>query len=76
MEPEAKIEDVSVGMQQRVEILKMLYRDAEVLIFDEHYLFRRHQYPHRKGLGQAEEDSKRGADYGEEKGRCNVRCGK
>lgn len=35
VEPEAKIEDVSVGMQQRVEILKMLYRDAEVLIFDE-----------------------------------------
>ncbi len=31
----AKIEDISVGMQQRVEILKMLYRDAEVLIFDE-----------------------------------------
>ncbi|MDW7740035.1 MAG: ABC transporter ATP-binding protein [Bacillota bacterium] len=35
VEPDAKIEDVSVGMQQRVEILKMLYRDAEVLIFDE-----------------------------------------
>ncbi len=32
---DAKIEDISVGMQQRVEILKMLYRDAEVLIFDE-----------------------------------------
>lgn len=31
----ARIEDVSVGMQQRVEILKMLYRDAELLIFDE-----------------------------------------
>ncbi|PIE55462.1 MAG: heme ABC transporter ATP-binding protein [Dethiosulfovibrio peptidovorans] len=31
----AKIEDISVGMQQRVEILKMLYRDADVLIFDE-----------------------------------------
>jgi general nucleoside transport system ATP-binding protein len=31
----AKIEDISVGMQQRVEIMKMLYRDAEVLIFDE-----------------------------------------
>ena len=31
----AKIEDISVGMQQRVEILKMLYRDAELLIFDE-----------------------------------------
>jgi ABC-type uncharacterized transport system ATPase subunit len=35
VDPEAKIEDVSVGMQQRAEILKMLYRDAEVLIFDE-----------------------------------------
>ena len=29
------IEDISVGMQQRVEILKMLYRDADILIFDE-----------------------------------------
>ncbi|PAT01831.1 heme ABC transporter ATP-binding protein [Candidatus Izimaplasma bacterium ZiA1] len=29
------ISDISVGMQQRVEILKMLYRDAEILIFDE-----------------------------------------
>lgn len=35
VDPRAKIEDISVGMQQRVEILKMLYRDAEVLIFDE-----------------------------------------
>ncbi|MFR9190523.1 MAG: ATP-binding cassette domain-containing protein [Anaerotruncus massiliensis (ex Togo et al. 2019)] len=35
MDPNAKIEEISVGMQQRVEILKMLYRDAEVLIFDE-----------------------------------------
>ena len=35
VDPEALIEDISVGMQQRVEILKMLYRDAEVLIFDE-----------------------------------------
>ncbi len=33
--PNSKIEDISVGMQQRVEILKMLYRDAEILIFDE-----------------------------------------
>ena len=32
---EAKIEDISVGMQQRTEILKMLYRDNEILIFDE-----------------------------------------
>ena len=35
VDPNAKIEDISVGMQQRVEIMKMLYRDAEVLIFDE-----------------------------------------
>lgn len=33
--PDALIEDISVGMQQRVEILKMLYRNAEILIFDE-----------------------------------------
>ncbi len=33
--PDAKIEDISVGMQQRVEILKMLYRENEILIFDE-----------------------------------------
>lgn len=32
---DARIEDISVGMQQRVEILKMLYRDADLLIFDE-----------------------------------------
>lgn len=32
---DAKIEDITVGMQQRVEILKMLYRDADILIFDE-----------------------------------------
>ena len=35
VDPHAKIEDISVGMQQRVEIMKMLYREAEVLIFDE-----------------------------------------
>lgn len=35
VDPYAKIENVSVGMQQRVEIIKMLYRNAEVLIFDE-----------------------------------------
>lgn len=35
VDPNAKIEDISVGMQQRVEILKMLYRDANILIFDE-----------------------------------------
>jgi len=33
--PDALIRDISVGMQQRVEILKMLYRDADILIFDE-----------------------------------------
>ena len=35
VDPDAKIEDISVGMQQRVEILKMLYRDNDILIFDE-----------------------------------------
>ncbi len=35
VDPHAKIEDISVGMQQRVEILKTLYRGAEILIFDE-----------------------------------------
>ncbi|TNF06866.1 MAG: ABC transporter ATP-binding protein [Bacillota bacterium] len=35
IDPFAKIEDITVGMQQRVEILKMLYRNAEILIFDE-----------------------------------------
>ena len=35
VDPYAKISDISVGMQQRVEILKMLYRNAEILIFDE-----------------------------------------
>ncbi len=35
VDPTAKIRDISVGMQQRVEILKTLYRGADVLIFDE-----------------------------------------
>jgi simple sugar transport system ATP-binding protein len=33
--PDSKIEDLSVGVQQRVEIIKVLYRDAEILILDE-----------------------------------------
>ena len=33
--PNAKIEDIPVGMRQRVEILKALYRGAEILILDE-----------------------------------------
>lgn len=33
--PDALIEDITVGMQQRVEIIKMLYRDNDILIFDE-----------------------------------------
>lgn len=33
--PKEKIEDITVGMQQRVEILKTLYRDADIIIFDE-----------------------------------------
>lgn len=35
IDPDAIIEDITVGMQQRTEILKMLYRDNEILIFDE-----------------------------------------
>lgn len=35
VDPDAKIEDTSVGMQQRVEILKVLYRDADIIILDE-----------------------------------------
>ncbi|MED4614883.1 ABC transporter ATP-binding protein [Priestia megaterium] len=35
VDPYAKIQDISVGMQQRVEILKTLYRGADILIFDE-----------------------------------------
>ncbi|WP_294685588.1 ABC transporter ATP-binding protein [uncultured Finegoldia sp.] len=35
IDPEVKVADISVGMQQRVEILKCLYRGADILIFDE-----------------------------------------
>ncbi len=35
VDPDAVIEKISVGMQQRVEILKMLYRENDILIFDE-----------------------------------------
>ena len=35
VDPDARIEDISVGMQQRVEILKVLYRGADTLILDE-----------------------------------------
>ena len=35
VDPTKKIEDITVSTQQRVEILKMLYREAEILIFDE-----------------------------------------
>ena len=35
IDPDALIQDITVGMQQRVEILKMLYRDNEIMIFDE-----------------------------------------
>ncbi len=35
VDPDAIIENITVGMQQRVEILKMLYRENEILIFDE-----------------------------------------
>lgn len=35
IDPDARIEDISVGQQQRVEIIKMLYRNNDILIFDE-----------------------------------------
>ena len=35
IDPDAKVSDITVGMQQRTEILKMLYRNNEILIFDE-----------------------------------------
>ncbi len=35
VDPDAIVSDITVGMQQRTEILKMLYRDNEILIFDE-----------------------------------------
>ncbi len=35
VDPDAQIEDITVGMQQRTEILKMLYRENDILIFDE-----------------------------------------
>lgn len=35
IDPDAYISDITVGMQQRVEILKMLYLDSDILIFDE-----------------------------------------
>lgn len=35
IDPDAFVENITVGMQQRTEILKMLYRDNEILIFDE-----------------------------------------
>jgi simple sugar transport system ATP-binding protein len=35
VDPRARIEHITVGMQQRVEILKILYRNADILIFDE-----------------------------------------
>jgi simple sugar transport system ATP-binding protein len=35
VDPKSRIENNTVGMQQRVEILKILYRDADILIFDE-----------------------------------------
>ncbi|MEG1243635.1 MAG: ATP-binding cassette domain-containing protein, partial [Oscillospiraceae bacterium] len=35
LDPKDKVEDISIGAKQRVEILKMLYRNAHILIFDE-----------------------------------------
>ena len=60
VDPDALIEDITVGMQQRTEILKMLYRDNDILIFDRAYgcgtpvemrdeLSADHQKPRRRG---------------------------
>lgn len=35
LDPDSRVADISVGMKQRVEILKLLYRGAEIIIFDE-----------------------------------------
>ncbi len=35
VDPDARVEEISVGMQQRVEIVKALYRNAQILILDE-----------------------------------------
>jgi ABC-type uncharacterized transport system ATPase subunit len=35
VDPDAKVEDLSVGLQQQVEIMKILYRGADILVFDE-----------------------------------------
>jgi ABC-type uncharacterized transport system ATPase subunit len=35
VDPDARVEDISVGMQQRVEILRALYRNAQILVLDE-----------------------------------------
>ena len=35
VDPRARVEDIGVGMQQRAEILKALYRDARLLVLDE-----------------------------------------
>ena len=35
VDPDARVQDLSVGIQQRVEILKILYRGAVILVFDE-----------------------------------------
>ena len=53
VDPDALVSDITVGMQQRTEILKMLYRDNEVLIFDEPTAVRRtdedHEEPGKRG---------------------------
>ncbi len=49
VDPYAKIQDISVGMQQRVEILKTLYRGAEILIFDEPTAVLTPQEIHKEG---------------------------
>ncbi len=61
VDPDAKVEDLSVGLQQQVEILKILYRGADILVFDEptavltpqesSELFRTFQEMKRQGKG-------------------------
>ena len=59
VDPKARIEDITVGQQQRVEILKALYRNADILVLDEptavltpqeaRRALRDHPWPHRAG---------------------------
>ncbi len=61
VDPDALISDISVGMQQRVEILKMLYRENEILIFR-----RAHSGADAAGNRRADEDHEGACQRGEE----------